>query len=104
MKYFESADQLKTLMDSKAKTVLYFSAAWCGPCKSLSPIMEDVSQEFDDRLNIVKVDVDKASELVAQHGIRSVPTLLLLDEGKVVDSKVGAVPKQYVTQWLSSQL
>jgi len=73
------------------KKILYFSAAWCGPCRTLGPIMESVSEE----VNYQKVDVDENQDLSIQYGVRNIPTLILLDEtGEVKGRKVGLQTKQ----------
>jgi len=72
------------------KQLLYFSAGWCGPCRQLGPIMEQVGQEVP----VQKVDVDSQPELAQQYGIRNIPTVVLVNDGVDVARKVGANPKQ----------
>ncbi|PAJ75113.1 thioredoxin [Pseudoalteromonas sp. NBT06-2] len=67
-----------------------FYAPWCGPCKMIAPIVDTISQERND-LKVIKVDADKSQKLMARFGIRGIPTLLLMKQGKVVDIKIGAV-------------
>ena len=74
------------------KKILYFSAAWCGPCKMLGPIMESLAGE----VNYEKIDVDSNTELSTKYGIRNIPTLILVDNGNVIDKKTGIQSKQQI--------
>lgn len=73
--------------------VLDFSATWCGPCKKIAPIIEELATEYEGKANIGKCDVDENDELTAKFGIRNVPTVLFIKNGEVVDKHVGAAPK-----------
>ena len=84
--------------------VMDFWAQWCGPCKSLSPVVDQLEEEYADRVVIGKVDVDDNADLTEKFGIRSVPTLLFVVDGKVVDKAVGAVPKNEIVEKLNSLL
>lgn len=74
--------------------VLDFSATWCGPCKKIAPIIEELAGEYEGKVNIGKCDVDDNEELTAKFGIRNVPTVLFIKNGEVVDKHVGAAPKK----------
>lgn len=90
---------------NKNKVVLIdFHAEWCGPCKSLAPILKDVKAELGDKISIIKVDVDKNQTLASKYQVRGVPTMLLFNEGKQVWRESGVVPKQAILQELSSYL
>ena len=84
--------------------VVDFYATWCGPCKKLSPTLDEVSEEFGDRVNIVKVDVDESEDLAMTYGIRSVPTVLFFKNGQQVDKFVGALPKSEIVSKIENQL
>ena len=84
--------------------VVDFSATWCGPCKMLAPVIEELAKEYEGRITIGKCDVDENDELTSQFGIRTVPTVLFFKDGKVVDKSIGAVPKAELAQKLDALL
>ncbi len=81
-----------------------FWAAWCGPCRAIAPIIDDLATDYDGKATIAKVDVDNNPRIAMEYGIRSIPALLIFKGGKVVDTIVGAVPKNYITDRLEAQL
>jgi thioredoxin 1 len=81
-----------------------FSAAWCGPCKTLEPIVHEVAAEYGDRVKVVKVDVDHARGTAARYGVLSVPTLLFFRDGQVKDQVVGVLSKQGIADRLRKVL
>ena len=81
-----------------------FWAAWCGPCKMIAPIVEELATEYEGKLKIGKVDVDNNQKIAMQYGIRSIPTLLVFKDGKVVEQIVGAAPKKTLVEKLSKHL
>ncbi|MBF1060847.1 MAG: thioredoxin [Prevotellaceae bacterium] len=98
-----STDFPALVQDDKLLVVDFF-ATWCGPCKKLSPTLDEVSEEFGDRVNIVKVDVDESEDLAMTYGIRSVPTVLFFKKGQQVDKFVGALPKSEIVSKIENQL
>lgn len=86
------------LSPTEELTILDFYATWCHPCRYLLPILE----EFSGQYNIVKVDVDRCTEAVASYGVRGVPALVAIKNGKVLDTSVGNKTKQELQEWLSS--
>ena len=90
---------------SKNKTVLVdFWAEWCGPCRMISPLIEELANEYEGKAIIGKVDVDSNQESSIKYGVRSIPTILTFKDGKIVDRQVGAVPKETLTNIIDSQL
>lgn len=90
----KSAEEFKQEVLNSDKPVLVdFFATWCGPCKMLSPIVEEIAVENADKIKVVKVDTDELSSVAAAYGIMSIPTLILFKEGEAVDQRVGVRPK-----------
>lgn len=81
------------LLETELPIVLDFSATWCGPCKKIAPIIEELAGEYDGRVIVGKCDVDENDGLTSKFGIRNVPTVLFIKNGEVVDKNVGAAPK-----------
>jgi thioredoxin 1 len=92
------------VLQSSTPVLVDFTATWCGPCKMIAPILDQVATEYGDRLNIVKVDVDDNQATAAKFGIRGVPTLMLFKDGEAVQTKVGAMSKSQLTDFLDKAL
>ena len=86
-------DNAKEFMATELPIVLDFSAAWCGPCKQLAPIIDELSEEYAGRIAVGKCDIEEADDLTMEYGIRNVPTVLFIKDGKVVDRFVGSKSK-----------
>ena len=91
------------LQDSKL-VIIDFWATWCGPCRMLSPILDELEEEMADKISVVKVNVDDADEIAAQYRIMSIPTLLFFKNGQVVDKTVGAMPKPALAEKIKTNL
>ncbi len=81
-----------------------FWAPWCGPCRMIAPVIEELANDFDGKANICKVNTDDQQELASKFGVRSIPTILFIKDGKVVDTMIGAASKQAFTDKLNSLL
>ena len=86
-------ENAKEFMATELPIVLDFSAAWCGPCKQLAPIIEELSNEYEGRIAVGKCDIEEADDLTAEYGIRNVPTVIFIKNGQVVDKFVGSKSK-----------
>jgi thioredoxin 1 len=87
-------DQNFTAETSSNLVLVDFWAPWCGPCKMIAPVLEELDSELGDKVKIVKLDVDENQETAGKYGVMSIPTLLLLKDGEVVDKVVGFQPKE----------
>ena len=81
-----------------------FWAPWCGPCRMLAPIIDELANEFDGKAKICKVNTDEEGDLAAQYGVRSIPTLIFFKNGEIVDQLVGAQSKQAISDKINSLL
>lgn len=99
----KSQKEFEDTISSNEWVLVDFLASWCGPCKTMGPIIDEIAQERCDELLAAKVDVDQLGEIAAGFNIRGVPTLALLHHGKPVAQLVGVQPKSTLDKWISSQ-
>ena len=94
----------KIVLQSDKPVLVDLWAAWCGPCRMVGPIIDELSNEYDGKAVVGKVDVDSNQEFAAKYGVRNIPTVLLFKDGELVDRKVGVSPKQVYAEAIDSAL
>jgi thioredoxin 1 len=92
------------VLKSEVPVLVDYWAEWCGPCKSIAPILDQVAQEYDGRLKVAKLNVDENQQVPAKFGIRGIPTLMLFKNGNLEATRVGALSKSQLTAFLDSNI
>ena len=85
-------------------TVVDFWAEWCGPCKQIGPILEEISIQYKNKIKILKINIDENPETPQKYGVRGIPTLMLFKGGNLIDTKVGSLPKLALESWITQNL
>ena len=101
---FTDANFQEKAVDNDSLTVVDFWAEWCGPCRMVGPIIEELASEYDGKALIGKVNVDHNQEISMKYGVRSIPTILFLKNGEVVDKQVGATSKQVLASKIEAHI
>src|SRR5688572_24332399 len=101
---FTSANFQEKVLNSDKPVLVDFWAEWCGPCRMIGPVVEELAKEYDGKAVIGKVNVDDNPQVASQFGIRSIPTILFFKGGKLVDKQVGVVPRSVLEQKLKAQM
>lgn len=94
----------KEIFESDKPVLIDFWATWCGPCRSFLPILNNVAEEMQDKIKVVKINIDENEELASSFNIRSIPTIMLLDKKEVKATNVGALPKTILVEWINKHL
>ena len=104
MKQIATNENFAGIIASGEPVLVDFWASWCGPCRMISPYVDEIAEEYDGKATIVKCNVDDCEDIAVEFGIRNIPTLLFFKGGQVVDRLVGAVPKKQITDKLDAIL
>lgn len=96
------ADFENEVLGSDNPVVVDFWAPWCGPCKAMSPVVDEIANEMSEKLKVVKVNIEDNPHAPTQYGVRGVPTLMVFKGGQVVDTRVGGMTKSQLTEWVES--
>ena len=91
-----------SILENSGVCLVDFWAEWCGPCKQISPILEEIASEENNDITIAKINIDENPRVATDYGIRSIPTMLLFSNGELKDTKVGVLPKQELNDWIKS--
>ena len=104
IKHTTDASFDQDVLKSATPVLIDYWAEWCGPCRMVSPILDEIAGEYQGRLNVMKVNVDENRSIPAKYGIRGIPTLMLFKNGEVAATKVGALSKSQLTSFLDANI
>ncbi len=94
----------KEIAQHKGFSLVDFYADWCGPCKQIAPLVEEIANEMSDKIKVCKINIDDNPETPSKFGIRSIPTLMIFQGGKVIATKMGSLPKSALVEWINSEI
>jgi thioredoxin 1 len=92
------------VLNSKKPVVVDFWAEWCGPCRMIAPALEELAGELEGKVTVVKINIDENPGVPTKYGVRGVPTLMIFSQGQVAATKVGALPKSKIKEWIEASI
>ncbi len=92
------------VLDSKTPVLVDFWAEWCGPCRMIAPSLDELSSELDGRLVVAKINIDENPQVPTKYGVRGIPTLMIFQRGQLAATKVGALPKNKIKEWIEASI
>ncbi len=94
----------KDVLGASKPVLLDFWAVWCGPCKMIGPALEEISAEMADKLTVAKINIDENPQIPTKFGVRGIPTMMIFKDGQVAATKVGALPKGKIVEWIEQSV
>ena len=92
------------VLDSKTPVMVDFWAEWCGPCRMIAPALEELANEYDGKIRVAKINIDENPQVPTKYGVRGIPTLMIFQNGQVAATKVGALPKTKIKEWIDASI
>lgn len=92
------------VLDSKTPVMVDFWAEWCGPCRQIAPALEELATEYQGKLTVAKINIDENPQVPTKYGVRGIPTLMIFQNGQVAATKVGALPKTKIKEWIDASI